>query len=121
MKCLVTYKDTNIPVKAGDVVKIDQNGDLTNFTTVSAQTAAGNTNIINRITADPAKVGQQLLGGSTDFSAFMPPSMGGGIDTNTTNQQMAQTIKNMYHDLNKVARHCLLTHVQVLLVEAQTR
>ena len=92
----VTYKDTNTPVKAGDVVKVDENGDITNFTTVSAQTAAGNTNIMNRITADPAKVGQELLGGSTDFSAFMPPSMGGGIDTNTTNQQMAQTIKNMY-------------------------
>ena len=27
----VTYKDTNIPVKAGDVVKIDQNGDITNY------------------------------------------------------------------------------------------
>ena len=92
----VTYKDTDIPVKAGDVVKVDQNGDITSFSQVSAQTASSNTNIMNRITADPGKVGQELLGGGTDFSAFMPPSMGGGIDTNTTNQQMAQTIKNMY-------------------------
>ena len=92
----VTYKDTDIPVKAGDVVKVDQNGDITSFSQVSAQTASSNTNIMNRITADPGKVGQELLGGGTDFSAFMPPSMGGGIDNNTTNQQMAQTIKNMY-------------------------
>ena len=89
----VTYKDTNIPVKAGDIVKIDQNGDITSYQTTVTQ---GSTNIVSRITADPGKVGQELLSGGRDFSQFMPPSMGGGIDTNTTNQQMAQTIKNMY-------------------------
>ena len=89
----VTYKDTDIPVKAGDIVKIDQNGDITSYQTTVTQ---GATNLVSRITADPGKVGQELLSGGRDFSQFMPPSMGGGIDTNTTNQQMAQTIKNMY-------------------------
>ena len=89
----VTYKDTDIPVKAGDIVKIDQNGDITSYQTAVTQ---GATNLISRITTDPGKVGQELLSGGRDFSQFMPPSMGGGIDTNTTNQQMAQTIKNMY-------------------------
>tara|TARA_Y100001958_G_C21243293_1_gene572020 strand:- start:1704 stop:4040 length:2337 start_codon:yes stop_codon:yes gene_type:complete len=92
----VTYKDTDIPVKAGDVVKIDQNGDITSYSQNQSTITSGATNIISRITTDPGKVGQELLGGGRDFSAFMPPSMGGGIDTNTTNQQMAQTIKNMY-------------------------
>jgi hypothetical protein len=92
----VTYKDTEIPVKAGDVVKIDQNGDITSLSQNQATMTPGATNIISRITTDPGKVGQELLGGGRDFSQFMPPSMGGGIDTNTTNQQMAQTIKNMY-------------------------
>ena len=92
----ITYKDSDTPVKAGDLVRVDKDGNLTSHAQAMAQTGAGATNLMNRITSDPAKVGQELIGGGTDFSAFMPPSMGGGIDTNTTNQQMAQTIKNMY-------------------------
>ena len=42
----VTYKDTDIPVKAGDIVKIDQNGDITSYLQNQATITQGATNII---------------------------------------------------------------------------
>ena len=52
--------------------------------------------IRDRVVSDPGSVGTDLLQGGTRFAAFLPRGMTGGIDTNTTNQQMATIIKNMY-------------------------
>tara|TARA_B100001059_G_scaffold101225_1_gene100964 strand:+ start:14760 stop:17108 length:2349 start_codon:yes stop_codon:yes gene_type:complete len=92
----VTYKDSDIPVKANDVVRIDEDGNIISRVQDANNTATNQSGLLSQVMSNPGKVGTDLLQGGSQFAAFLPRGMSGGIDTNTTNQQMAETIKNLY-------------------------
>ena len=93
----VKYKDSDQPVKKGDRVKITPEGDIISAVPTGQGGTSNLANTFSTIINDPAQVGKDLLNGGQQFAQFMPPSMNGQVDRNTTNREMAETIKNMYN------------------------
>ena len=93
----VKYKDSDQPVKKGDRVKITPEGDIVSAVPTGQGGTSNLANMFSTIINDPAQVGKDLLNGGQQFAQFMPPSMNGQVDRNTTNREMAETIKNMYN------------------------
>ena len=93
----VTYKDSDQPVKKNDRVKITPEGDIVSAVPTGQGGTSNLANTFSTIINDPAQVGKDLLNGGQQFAQFMPPSMNGQVDRNTTNREMAETIKNMYN------------------------